>query len=199
MRCALTLALAASLAGTAIQAQTLAVRPSALTDLGAGSRARHGEVVLGQTTMAGALRMFAEQLASDSVVVPRAHLGNPSSIPADVVWQMASREVRPRHKLDLGPDHYTLYFDKNSRLIVASTQRMAGNLTRPQLSAHYSALRKGRRWYGGDRPRHDEWSVALSDCVTLIADVLIAGERVQQLSYLYTCPSRASTPSSPSP
>jgi len=84
--------------------------------------------------------MFAEQLGSDSVVVPRAHLGNPSSIPADVVWQMASREVRPRHKLDLGPDHYTLYFDKNSRL----------------------------RWYGGDRPRHDEWSVAKrlrdSDC-----------------------------------
>ncbi len=47
-------------------------------------------------------------------MVPRAHLGNPSSIPADVVWQMASREVRPRHKLDLGPDHYTLYFDKTA-------------------------------------------------------------------------------------
>ena len=95
----------------------------------------------------------------------------------------------PRHHLDLGPERYQLYFDENERLITASTgPRLPGGLTLQVLSKHHPSLRKGRRWYSGDQPLSDTWSVALSNCVTLSANVLIAGQRVQSLSYHYTCP-----------
>jgi len=148
--------------------------------------------VLGRTTVASALRMFSELLSSDRVVVPRGHPGNPSSLPAGTVWKAANREVRPRHALELGPDRYTLYFDENSRLIVAITPRMPGELTRALFSARYPTLAKGRRRYSGDQPRSDEWSVSLSDCVTLNIEVSIPAERVEQLSYMYTCPTQPS-------
>ncbi len=172
-----------------IQAQILSVRPAPLADLRPGKQARHGEVVLGQTTLAGALRMFAEHLRSDSVKVARAHVGNPSPWGPGSVWVSADQEVHPRHYLDLGPERYGLFFDENERLIAASTgQRLPGGLTWKVLSKHYPSLRKGRRWYSGDQPMWDTWSVALSSCVTLAANVLIAGQRVQSLNYYYTCP-----------
>ena len=180
--------------GTAVvagpgEAQILNVRPAPLADLRAGKQARHGEVVLGQTTLAGALRMFAEHLRSDSVKVPRGHGGNPSPWPAGTVWLAGNHEIRPRHHLDLGPERYQLYFDENERLITASTgSRLPGGLTWKVLSAHYPAFQKGRRWGRADQPWSDEWSVALSSCVTLVANVLVAGQRVQSLSYHYTCP-----------
>ena len=174
------------------EAQILNVRPAPFADLRPGRQARHGEVVLGQTTLAGALRMFAEHLRSDSVKVPRGHGRNPSSWPAGTVWPAGEHEIRPRHHLDLGPDRYQLYFDENERLITASTgPRLPGGLTWQVLSKHHPSLRKGRRWYSGDQPLSDTWSVVLSSCVTLAANVLIAGQRVQSLSYHYTCPTRS--------
>jgi hypothetical protein len=192
MRVAFTLLVAgtALLAGAA-EAQTLSVQPAPFADLRPGRQARHGEVVLGQTTMAGALRMFAEHLRSDSVRVARAHVGNPSPWGPGSVWVSADQEVRPRHHLDLGPERYGLYFDENERLIGASTSRLPGGLTWKVLSTRYPSLQKGRRWYSGDRPISDTWSVALSSCVTLVADVLVAGQRVQTLSYYYTCSTTA--------
>ena len=178
-----------SIGSAAVQAQTLNVRPAPFHDFRSG-QPRHGEVVLGRTTLPGALRGFSELLRSDSVRVPRAHPGNPSSLPAGMVWQAGGAAVHPRHQLDLGPDRYLLYFDHNSRLVAAHTQRLPGELTRAMLSTRYPALRKGRRWYGGDRPRWDTWSVSLSDCVTLSTMVSIPGDRVEQLTYLYTCPTR---------
>ena len=175
------------MAGVA-EAQALNVRPAPLADLRPGRQARHGEVVLGQTSLDGALRMFAEHLRSDSVKVPRGHVGNPSPWGPGSVWVSADQEVRPRHHLDLGPERYALYFDENERLIGASTSRLPGGLTWKVLSKHYPSFRKGRRWYSGDQPKSDTWSVALSSCVTLVADVLIAGERVGTLGYYYTCP-----------
>ena len=175
----------ALLAGPAA-AQTLNVRPAPFADFRLGRQARHGEVVLGQTTLAGALRIFAELLRSDSVQVARAHVGNPSPWGPGSVYVSADREVRPRHHLDLGPERYGLYFDENERLIAASTSRLPGGLTWKVLSKHYPTLRKGRRWYSGDQPRWDTWSVALSNCVRL--SVLIEGQRVQNLGYYYTCP-----------
>ncbi len=62
--------------------------------------------------MAGTLRMFAEELSSDSVKVARAHAGNPAPMPAGTVWGAADHEVRPRYHLDLGPERYALYFDE---------------------------------------------------------------------------------------
>jgi hypothetical protein len=189
MRIAFALLIAGSVVMTSVaEAQTLNARPAPFADLRAGRQARHGEVVLGQTTMAGALRMFAEHLWSDSVKVPRGHGGNPSSLPVEAVWLAGDHEVHPRHYLDLGPERYGLYFDENERLIAASTSRLPGGLSWKVLSSHYPALRKGRRWYSGDQPKSDTWSVTLGSCVTLVADVLVGGERVQSLSYYYTCP-----------
>jgi hypothetical protein len=170
-------------------AQTLNVRPAPLADLRPGKQARHGEVVLGQTTLAGALRIFSEHLWSDSVKVPRGHGPNPSPWPAhSKVWVDADHEVSPRHHLDLGPERYELYFDENERLIGAGTRRLPGGLTLKVLRKHYPALQKGRRWYSGDQPVSDTWSVALDSCVTLVASVLLKGETVQSLGYFYTCP-----------
>jgi hypothetical protein len=190
MRIAFTLLVVGSafMAGPA-EAQILNVRPAPLADLRPGRQARHGEVVLGQTTLAGALRMFSEHLWSDSVKVPRGHGPNPSPWPAHAaVWVDADHEARPRHHLDLGPERYQLYFDENERLIGASTGRLPGGLTWKVLSDHYPSFRKGRRWYSGDQPMMDSWSTPLSDCVTLVATVLVKGQRVQNLSYYYTCP-----------
>src|SRR5688572_15335155 len=186
-------AFALLLAGTALvvgpaEAQTLNVRPAPLADLRPGKQARHGEVVLGQTTLGGALRMFAEHLRSDSVKVARAHVGNPAPWGPGSVWVSADHEVRPRHHLDLGPERYGLYFDENERLIGASTGRLPGGLTWKVLITHYPSFQKGRRWYSGDQPLFDTWSAALSSCVTLVASVRIEGQKVQNLSYYYTCP-----------
>jgi hypothetical protein len=189
MRLALTVLIAAtaSMAGPA-EAQILNVRPAPFADLRPGRQARHGEVVLGQTTLAGALRVFSEHLRSDSVMVARGHLGNPSAWSDGTVWAAGGKEVRPRHHLDLGPERYALYFDENERLIVASTWRLPGGLTWKVLSSHYPSLQKGHRRYSGDQPVSDSWTAALGNCVTLIAEVLVAGQRVQTLTYFYTCP-----------
>src|SRR5215210_9106651 len=102
MRTAFTfLVLGTALLAGAAEAQTLNVRPAPLADLRSGRQARHGEVVLGQTTLAGALRMFAEHLWSDSVKVPRGHGGNPAPWPAGAVYLAGDHEIRPRHHLDL--------------------------------------------------------------------------------------------------
>lgn len=170
------------------EAQILNVRPAPLADLRPGRQARHGEVVLGQTTLGGALRMFAEHLRSDSVKVSRGHGGNPSPWGPESVWVSADQEVQPRHHLDLGAERYQLYFDENERLIGASTGRLPGGLTWKVLSNHYPSFQKGRRWYSGDQPRSDTWSAPLSSCVTLVVSVLVKGQRVENLSYYYTCP-----------
>jgi hypothetical protein len=170
------------------EAQILNVRPAPLADLRPGRQARHGEVVLGQTTLAGALRMFAEHLRSDSVKVSRGHGSNPTAWPAGTVWLAGDYEVQPRHSLDLGPERYGLYFDENERLIGAGTGWLPGGLTWKVLSSHYPTFRKGRRWYSGDQPIRDTWSAPLSSCVTLVATVLVKGQRVENLSYYYTCP-----------
>jgi hypothetical protein len=199
MRTAFTLlVVGTALTAGSAAAQTLNVRPAPLADLREGSQPRLGEVVLGRTTLAAALRMFAEELSVDSVKVPLAHVGNPAPIPAGTVWGAADHEVRPRHHLDLGPERYALYFDENERLIGASTSRLPGGLTWKVLSAHYSGFRKGRRWHRAGRPWADDWSVAVDRCVTLVAGVLIAGQRVETLSYHYTCPT-TSTASSKAP
>jgi hypothetical protein len=104
------------------------------------------------------------------------------------VWGAADHQVRPRHYLDLGPERYGLYFDENERLVVATTARLPGGLTWKVLAAHYPGLRKGRRWYRADQAWSDEWSVAVSTCVNLVTNVLVAGDRVETLSYHYTCP-----------
>jgi hypothetical protein len=184
--------LATSAAVAALHAQTLDVRAASFADPQPGNRARHGEVVLGQTTLTGSLRMFADLLGSDSIKVARGHQGNPALQPLGTVWQVGAHQVRPHRRLDLGPDWYVLYFDENERLIAAITRQTPAGLTREKLAARHPSLQRGRRWYGGDQPRGDEWTVALGNCVTLSASVLVGDERVEQLSYVYTCPTQPS-------
>jgi hypothetical protein len=136
--------------------------------------------------------MFAELLSSDSVKVPLGHPGNPGPIPAWTVWKVASHRVCPRQRLDLGPDRYTLYFDEHDRLIAALAWQVPGGMTREQLVARYPSAQRGRRWYSGDRPRSEQWTVALGSCVTLAASVLVPDGRVERLSYIYTCPTTSS-------
>jgi hypothetical protein len=181
---------AGSLTGNALQAQVLDVRPTTLTEPRAGNVARHGEVVLGHTTLPGTRRMFAELLDSDTIEVPRGHRGNPSQTRPGTVWQVASHRVQPSYRLDLGPDRYALYYDRNERLIAAVTQDPPGALTKAALVARYPALRMDRRWYSGTRPRNEQWTIALGTCVSLVASVLLPGERIEQLSYVYTCPTK---------
>jgi hypothetical protein len=182
-----------SVTGTVLHAQVLDVRSTTLTELRAGNQARHGEVVLGQTTLSGTRRMFAELLSSDTIKVARGHQGNPSPTPPWTVWQVASHRVLPSYRLDLGPDRYALYYDKNERLIAAIAQNPAGGLTKAALAARYPSLRKGRSWYSGNQP-HEQWTTALNTCVTLAASVLPPDERVEQLSYVYTCPTSEHAP-----
>ncbi len=56
------------------------------------------------------------------------------------------------------------------------------------LSTHYPSLKKGRRWSRADKPWSDEWTVTVDSCVTLVANVLVTGQRIETLSYHYTCP-----------
>ncbi|HEY7482302.1 MAG TPA: hypothetical protein VH680_17440 [Gemmatimonadales bacterium] len=183
-----------SIAQGVVHAQALDVRPTPFTEPRTGNQARHGEVVLGQTTLSGTRRMFAELLSSDSIKVARGHQGNPSPIPAGTVWQVASHRVQPSYKLDLGPDRYTLYYDKNERLIAAIAQDLPGALTKADLLVRYPTLRKGRRWYSGNQARSEQWTTAVETCVTLVASLLLPQERLEQLSYIYTCPTQKGTP-----
>jgi len=173
---------------TTAQAQTLDVRPERFTDPRPGTQAKHGEVVLGRTTLKAAMRMFAEELSRDTILVSRGHSGNPAPVSSETVWQVAVHQVRPRQRLDLGPDHYSLWFDENQRLVAAITSQVPVGLSRATVVDHYKGMYRASRWRSGDQPSFDEWTVPVDPCVTLSAQVSVATEGVEQLSYIYTCP-----------
>ncbi len=192
MRLLMLVSCAAILSPISIEAQVLGTTPAAFADPRPGNAARYGDVVLGRTTLTAALRMFADDLHADSVTVTRGHVGNPAPVAEGTAWDVAGRQVEPRRRLDLGPDHYVLYFDEHDRLIAAITRQPMAALTLAGLRKHYPGLVRGRRWYGGDQPRFDVWYAALDACVTMSAHVLVADDRVEQVSYLYACPTESS-------
>jgi hypothetical protein len=51
-------------------------------------------------------------------------------------------------------------------------------------------MQRGKRWYSGDQPYMDDWSVPLGDCVTLFVGIGVADEVVHHQSFVYTCPTR---------
>jgi hypothetical protein len=168
-----------------LEAQTLSVRPSPFSDLRPGRKAKQGEVVLGETTLKGALRIFAVELKSEMVSVPRAHAANPDTVPTGTVWQVGSHEVRPYHRLDLGDDRYVLNFDRNQRLVSAVTAHAPDGITQPMLSEHYPGIQKGKLWRSGERIQ--EWIANVDACVVLSALVKESTGLVEQMSYNYTC------------
>jgi hypothetical protein len=168
-----------------LEAQTLSVRPSPFSDLRPGRKAKQGEVVMGQTTLKGALRIFAVELKSEMVSVPRAHAANPDTVPTGTVWQVGSHEVRPYHRLDLGDDRYVLNFDRNERLVSAITEQLP-SITQPMLSEHYPGIQRGHRSRSGDQAIQ-EWVANVDTCVVLSALVKESTGLVEQMSYNYTC------------
>ena len=176
--------LTAVLVSVQLEAQTLSVRPSPFSDLRPGRNAKQGEVVMGETTLKGALRIFAVELKSETVSLPRVHAANPDTVPSGTVWRVGSHELRPYQRLDLGPDRYVLNFDRNERLVSAVTSQLP-SITQPMLSEHYPGIQKGQLWRSGDP--FQEWIANVDACVVLSALVKKSTGLVEQLSYHYTC------------
>ena len=176
------LTVAMSLTATVpVAAQTLAAKPAIFADPVPGSHPSKGELVLGQTTLTAALRIFAVEL-SELVKVPR-RSANPDTLPTDTEWQVGDHVVRPRQSLDLGPERYRLYFDRNERLIVALTFQPPRRVTREELVGHYPTLKFEGRRLGPS----DAFVAPLSSCVSFAGRLRFDTKLVDQLSYVYTC------------
>ena len=167
-------------------AQTLASKPAIFADPVPGTNPAKGELVLGRTTLPAARRIFAEQLGE----LAKAHrpAANPDTLPADTEWQVGDHVVRPRHVLDLGPDRYRLFFDRNQRLVAAVTFQPPRKLTREELKAHYPTLTfEGRRLGPADA-----FTAPLGKCVSFAGRLRLDTRQVDQLSYVYTCATKPS-------
>jgi hypothetical protein len=178
-------------------AQTLSARPAIFADPILATDPTHGELVLGRTTLAGALRMFAVELA-DSVRLPLGRRGNP-----DTLWTSSSNGdssswPRPHHRLDLGDGRYTLYFDKHERLVMvaAHRSRLPRQLRREDLVARYATLRVRRHWN-----IQDDMIAPLAPCISLTATVWEGDDgldddhhlqrgAVVEFGYRFTCQTR---------
>jgi hypothetical protein len=162
-------------------AQTLAAKPAIFGDPVPGSHPSKGELVLGRTTLPAALRIFAVELGElPTGPRPRA---NPDTLPADTEWQVGDHVVRPLHVLDLGPEFYRLYFDRNQRLVATVTFQPPRRVTREELVAHYPSLKfEGRRLGPADA-----FVAPLGSCVSFAGRLRLDTKLVDQLSYVYTC------------
>jgi hypothetical protein len=178
-------AIALLTAAQPLAGQTISARPVLYKDPVWGVEPKHGEVVLGRTTLKAALRIFAVELEEDSVRVPLGHPGNPSVLEG----KEQRLGVTLRHRLDLGPDRYTLYFDENERLVALDAPAYARPLQRKELAAKYPSLRVHYRGHNADRVAVMEGLEApLGECVSLTASAWLArGDAVENLGYIYTC------------
>ena len=177
--------------------QTLSSRPAFFADPALSNDPTYGELVLGRTTLRSALRVFAVELA-DSVRIPLAHSANPDTLPAGITTGGPGSAPAIHYRLDLGAGRYTLYFDKNQRLVAAdaSHQRLPRVIQREDLVARYPTL----------RPNHRPGSVEnleapLAPCISMLAyawdrDDGLRDERhlvpgtIVRFGYRYTCPTR---------
>jgi hypothetical protein len=127
-------------------AQTLSSHPAFFADPLLAVDPAAGDLVLGQTTLRSAMRIFASEL-QDSVRVPLAHGSNPLTLPAGSTIGGPASAPDARYKLNIGVGRYTLYFDKNERLIAvdASLQSLPRLIRREDLVARYATLRSSRR------------------------------------------------------
>jgi hypothetical protein len=193
----LIIALAACLAVSApASAQTLSATPVLFGDPVPGANPAHGELVLGRTTLRGALRMFAVELEADSVRVSLAHEGNPARLPGTEML-IGGLTIHPHHVLDLGPGRYTLYFDEHERLVAAHGAPPSEKpLRRSELARRYPTLRVS---YDGRSAEgvtiYEGLEAPLDKCVSLTGGVwLQRGDAVEGLGYVYTCPTKPASP-----
>ena len=172
---------------TSSLAQTLPSRPGFFTDPVLAIDRSYGELVLGRTTLRSAMLIFATELQdttharastdSEPVVAPRA-----------------------RYRLTPGRGHYTLYFDKNERLVaaMADRQEFPRPLRRDELVAQYATLRPSSHMTspGGV----EDLEAPLGPCLSMQASVWTGGSppsdqlragTVLSFGYRYTCPTKA--------
>jgi hypothetical protein len=183
---------------SAALAQTLPARPAIFGDPILVTDPSHGELVLGRTTLIGAMRMFAVELA-DSVRLPLNRGANPDTVGPSSSSDSAAWP-RLHHRLDLGAGRYTLYFDKNERLVkvAAERSRLPRAIRREDLVARYSTLRVHRRW-----SVQDELIAPLAPCISAMASVREGDDGIRdarhlkpgtviEFGYRYTCRTRPS-------
>jgi len=193
---ALVLAVALCRAGIA-HAQTLSSRPAFFSDPVLAVDPAHGELVLGRTTLRSAMLIFATEL-QDSARTPRAHPGNPDTIPETHSSKPGSVPAL-RFRLDIGSGRYTLYFDKNERLVAveAGARDLPRLVRREDLVARYATLKPASR-----PDMLGNLEAPLGPCVSMIAwaadDGHNAAPRANQVGgtilsfgYRFTCPTRS--------
>jgi hypothetical protein len=170
-------------------AQSLSSRPALFSDPALTIDPNLGELVLGQTTLTTALRMFAVEL-QDSVRVPLAHGSNPETLSSDLELP-GDPTLKAHYRLDIGAERYTLYFDRHERLVAAMTDRsrLPRPIRREELVARYPTLRVGHvgRTAEGVWVR-DDLIAPLAPCVSLVADVWRRDKgMVGSFGYIHTC------------
>jgi hypothetical protein len=174
-------------------AQSLSSRPSIFGDPVLSTDPTYGDLVLGRTTLTAALRMFATEL-EDTIRIPRGHPSNPDTL-LDGARLPGAPNLRPYHRLDLGPLRYTLYFDKHERLVAAVTDRsrLPRSLRRDELVSRYPTLNVENVAHTAEGAWvKDDLVAPLGPCVSLIADVWRQDQGlVGTLGYVFTC---ATTP-----
>ena len=170
-------------------AQSLSSRPTIFSDPALTMDPSIGELVLGQTTLTSALRMYAVEL-QDSVQLPLAHGSNPEMLSNDTELP-GNPTLKAHYRLDIGAGRYTLYFDRHERLIAAITDRsrLPRPIRREELIARYPTLRVehvGRTAEGAWVK--DQLVAPLTPCVSLIADVWRRDKGlVDSFGYIHTC------------
>jgi hypothetical protein len=162
-------------------AQTLAAKPEVFADPVPGTNPSHGELVLGRTTLTSAVRIFAVEL-QELASARRDGPPNPDTLPANTQWEVGEHTFSPRRSLDLGPERYRLFFDKNDRLVAALTFQLPRPVRRDKLAAHYPTVRFERRG-----ANIESFVAPLSRCISLGGRVRLDTYLVDQLSYVYTC------------
>jgi hypothetical protein len=170
-------------------AQSLSSRPAIFSDPALTTDPSYGELVLGQTTLTSALRMFAVEL-QDSVWVPLGHGSNPDTLRPSAELP-GDATLRAHYRLELGAGRYTLYFDRHERLVAAITSRsrLPRPIRREELVSRYPTLRVehvGRTAEGAWV--RDDLIAPLTPCVSLVADVWRRDKgMVDAFGYVHTC------------
>jgi hypothetical protein len=174
---------------TSSLAQTLSSRPGFFTDPLLAVDRSYGELVLGRTTLRSAMLMFATEL-EDATHSRASTDSEPAVAP------------RARYRLTPGRGHYTLYFDKNERLIaaIADRQEFPRPLRRDELVAQYATLRPSSRQHLGSPGAVEDLEAPLGPCLSMQASVWTEGSpssdrlrvgTVLSFGYRYTCPTKA--------
>jgi hypothetical protein len=147
-------------------AQTLSARPAFFADPVLAVDPSQGDLVLGRTTLRSAMLIFATEL-QDSLQTPGSN--NPDTLPQRPPERRSGRTPpipALRYRLDIGPGHYTLFFDKNERLVAVEAGRrsLPRQIRRDDLVARYATLRPTDR---ADLPGNLE--APLAPCVSMFA------------------------------